>query len=121
MQFARVKRGELTKMVHENDEWRLKKHVLPFFKSYTVDKIDYFALELFLRKVSEDKLSQSTKIAYMSIVKKVLTYAKQKGLIKELPAFPKLKKEDSPRGWFTTREYRNHHPIPSRSSSYESR
>lgn len=106
MQNARVKRGELTKMVHDNDEWRLKKHVLPFFQAYDVNKIDYFALELFLRKVSEDKLSQSTKIAYMGIVKKVLTYAKQKELIKALPAFPKLKKEDSPRGWFNTREYR---------------
>lgn len=106
MQNARVKRGELTKMVHDNDEWRLAKHVMPFFRAYNVDKIDYFALELFLRKVSEGKLSQSTRIAYMGIVKKVLTYAKQKGLIKDLPAFPKLKKEDSPRGWFNTREYR---------------
>lgn len=106
MQLARVTRGELTKMVHDNDEWRLKKHVLPFFASYDVAKIDYFALELFLRKISEDKISNSTAIAYMGIVKKVLTYALKKELIKALPVFPKIKKEDSPRGWFTTREYR---------------
>ena len=59
MQKARVNRNELTKMVHDNDEWRLAKHVMPFFRAYDVDKIDYFALELFLRKVSEGKLSQS--------------------------------------------------------------
>lgn len=106
MQEARVKRGELTKMVHENDEWRLRKHVLPFFGKQEVGKIDFFALEQFLRKVAEDKLSQSTLIAYMGIVKKVLAYALKKGLIKTLPTYPKIKKEDSARGWFNTREYR---------------
>ena len=106
MQAARVARGELTKMVHDNDEWRLKKHVLPFFANYEVSKIDFFALELFLRKVSEDKISQSTTIAYMALVKKVLTHALKKEWIAALPIFPKIKKEDSPRGWFTTREYR---------------
>ena len=106
MQLARVTRGELTKMVHDNDEWRMKKHVLPFFRAYDIAKIDYFVLELFLRKVSEDKISQATKTAYMSIVKKVLQYALMKDLIKALPLFPKIKKEDSPRGWFDTKEYR---------------
>jgi hypothetical protein len=107
MQLARVTRGELTKMVHENDEWRLKKHVLPFFIKYDIGKIDFFALELFLRKISEDKkIGKTTAIAYMGIVKKVLSYALKRGLIKALPVYPKIKKEDSPRGWFTTREYR---------------
>ena len=106
MQLARVKRGELTKMVHDNDEWRLKKHVLPFFAKHEVGKIDFFALELFLRKVSEDNISNSTTIAYLGIVKKVLGYALKKEWIAALPVFPKIKKEDSPRGWFTTREYR---------------
>jgi len=105
MQSARVKRGELTKMVHENDEWRLRKHVIPFFAKYEVGQIDFFALEQFLRKVAEDKLSQSTLIAYMGIVKKVLTYAIKKELIKALPLFPKIKKVDSARGYFKTREY----------------
>ena len=106
MQLARVTRGDLTKMVHDNDEWRLKKHVLPFFANYEVGKIDFFALELFLRKISEDKISQSTTIAYMGLVKKVLGYALKKEWLAALPTFPKIKKEDSPRGWFTTREYR---------------
>ena len=106
MQLARVTRGELTKMVHDNDEWRLKKHVLPFFAKHDIGKIDFFALEQFLRKISEDKISQSTAIAYMGIVKKVLTYALKKDFIKALPVFPKIKKEDSPRGWFNTRDYR---------------
>lgn len=106
MQLARVTRGELTKMVHDNDEWRLRKHVLPFFAKHDIGKIDYFALEQFLRKISEDKISQATSIAYMGIVKKVLTYALKRAYIKSLPVFPKIKKEDSPRGWFNTREYR---------------
>ena len=107
MQLARVTRGELTKMVHDNDEWRLKKHILPFFRDYDIGKIDFFALELFLRKVSDDKkIGQTTAIAYMGIVKKVLTHALKREFIKSLPVFPKIKKEDSPRGWFNTREYR---------------
>jgi len=106
MQLARVTRKELTKMVHDNDEWRLKKHVLPFFRDYDIEKIDYFALELFLRKISEDNISKATANAYMGIVKKVMQYALKKELIKALPIFPKIKKEDSPRGWFSTREYR---------------
>jgi len=107
MQLARVTRGELTKMVHENDEWRLKKHVLPFFSKHDVTKIDFFALELFLRKISEDKnIGKTTAIAYMGLVKKVLSYALKRELIKALPTFPKIKKEDTPRGWFNTHEYR---------------
>lgn len=106
MQLARVQRNELTTMVHDNDEWRLKKHVLPFFSKYEVGKIDFFALELFLRKLSEEKLSQPTVIAYMGLIKKVLMYALQKDLIKSLPLFPKIKKQDTARGWFATREYR---------------
>lgn len=107
MQLARVTRGELTKMVHDNDEWRLKKHILPFFRDYDIGKIDFFALELFLRKVSNDKkIGQTTAIAYMGIVKKVLTHALKREFIKSLPVFPKIKKEDSPRGWFNTREYK---------------
>lgn len=106
MQLARVTRGELTKMVNDNDGYRMQKHVLPFFSKYDIAKIDFFALELFLRKVKEDKISNSTAIAYMGIVKKVLTYALLRGLIKSLPMFPKIKKKDSPRGWFSTHEYR---------------
>jgi hypothetical protein len=105
-QQARLERGEITKITHENDEWRLKKHLLPHFDSKKLSDIDYFSIEEFLTKLTKEKLSTATLTSYLGLIKKVLSYGQIRGAIETLPRIPRVKREDSPRGWFTTKEYR---------------
>lgn len=105
-QKDKVKREEITKMSHENDEWRLKKHVLPHFGDLRLEEVDYFCVERFLAKLTKEKLSAATVNAYVGLVRKVLSYGQLRGAITALPRLPKVKREDEPRGWFTTREYK---------------
>ena len=105
-QKARVERGEITKITHENDEWRLKKHLLPHFDSKKLSEIDYFLIEEFLTKLAKEKLSSATLTSYLGLIKKVLSYGQIRGAIETLPRIPRVRREDSPRGWFTAKEYR---------------
>jgi len=105
-QKDKVEREQITKITHENDEWRLKKHVLPHFGSLRLEQVDYFSVEQFLAKLTKEKLSAATVNAYIGLVRKVLSYGQLRGAITALPRLPKVKREDEPRGWFTAREYR---------------
>lgn len=42
----------------------------------------------------------------MGLVRKVLSYGQLRGAIAALPRLPKVKREDEPRGWLTTQEYK---------------
>lgn len=55
-QKDKVKREEITKITHENDEWRLKKHILPHFGKLKLAEVDYFCVERFLAKLSKKTL-----------------------------------------------------------------
>ena len=105
---AKRERGELTKITYDNIKYRLDKLILPYFKAQDVGSIDYFTLEQYLTKLSnnEPKLSLSTITAYMGLVRKVLVYAARRGFLKGLPEFPRVGVKDTARGWFNTREYR---------------
>lgn len=105
-QATRVARGDLSQMLHQSDGYRLKNHILPFFQEYEIDHIDYFAMEKFHNVLAKLKLTSSTISSYFGLVRKILGYAVRKGFITSIPEFPKLKKEDKPRGWFPTKEYR---------------
>jgi integrase len=103
---AKCTRGQLTKVTYDNTRYRFDKFILPHFRSKDVQQIDYYALEKYLNKMSEQGLSSSTISAYMRLTRKVLVYAARRKLIASVPEFPKLKVEEKARGWFTTKEYR---------------
>ena len=105
-QRQRMERGEITRITQDNDEWRLKKHILPHFGSCLIAEVDYFAVEKFLATLTKEKLSSATLTAYIGLVRKVLSYAQLRGIITALPRLPKVKREDEPRGWFTAQEYK---------------
>ena len=105
-QDAMVKRGEMTAMMQQNDRYRLHKEVLPFFRDYDLKSIDYFVVEKFINKLSGDKLTPPTISNYLGLVRKTLGYAQRRGYIEAVPQFPKIKKVDAPRGWFTVAEYK---------------
>ncbi len=102
----KLSRGQLTKITYDNTRYRFDKFILPHFRSKDVQQIDYYALEKYLNKMSEQGLSSSTISAYMRLTRKVLVYAARRKLIASVPEFPKVRVEEKPRGWFTTREYK---------------
>lgn len=105
-QEGRRERGEISQTSHDNDVLRMRKHIKPFFGNFDVKDITYKRIEDFLGHIAKEGLAPATLNYYLGIIKKVLTYAQLRGLLSTIPSFPKVKKNDSPRGWFTTKEYR---------------
>ena len=105
-QEYQVKRNEMSAEMAQADKYRLEKEVLPFFRLLSVKDIDFFKLQAFMNKLTDDKLHGSTISNYMGLVSKTLKFAHRKGLISALPQIPKPEKVDSARGWFTANEYR---------------
>ena len=105
-QEFQVKRNEMSAEMAQADKYRLEKEVLPFFRLLSVKDIDFFKLQEFMNKLTDDKLHGSTISNYMGLVSKTLKFAHRRGLIAALPQIPKPEKVDSARGWFTANEYR---------------
>ena len=105
---AQFARGEVTKITHDNTEYRLFGTVIPFFRDYEVSAVTYEVLEEFLQQLSQrkPKLSGETINAYMKLAKRVLFEAQQRGMLPYLPQFPRIKKRPQPRDSFSVTEYR---------------
>lgn len=105
-QTARVARKEITHQSHQNDIYLLESKILPTFREMDVGEITYDELEKFVGTIGKTGLSPSSIQRYLGIVRKVLDYALNRNILQALPKFPKIKKRDEPRGWFTTDEYK---------------
>jgi len=110
---ARLERGELSQMKVDNDEYRLKKDLLPFFRNYELSQINYKVLNEFLQTLNDkeqgrDLSSNSLKI-YLSHIKTILKFGQRMGVINSLPMFPSIKTVDSTRSWFNSSEYSKLH------------
>jgi ribosomal protein L31E len=109
----KVQRGELAVRKLYNDEARLEKDLLPFFRRYEVAEIDYKTINDYLQHLNNDKelrnLSGSTLKIHLSHIKTILKYAQRMGVIQYLPAFPTIKTVDKPRSWFSSAEYSKLH------------
>ena len=105
---AQVARKELTQDTYQNAQYRLEKHILPFFGTKEMTEIHFEDLDSFLNTMSVQTppLSASTLSGYMKLVKRVFSYAHQCRDIEYIPAFPTLKGDHNARGYFNVREYR---------------
>jgi len=102
---AKLDRSEITRMTHDNLKYRFEKSVLPFFKKFDVQEIEYHDVQQYLEELSEGELSSATISAYLRIVRKVLVHAVRRRMIVSVPEFPVVKVNDVARGWFNTSEY----------------
>ena len=59
--------------------------------------------------LDKENLAAATLTYYLGLVKKVLSYAQRIEVLQNIPQLPRIKKRDSPRGWFTLTEYRRLH------------
>lgn len=104
MQAARVARQEISADAHRNDQYFLDATILPEFREMDIAEIKYDTLERFIGKIGT-RLSASSTQRYLGLIRKVLEYAANRQLLHAVPKFPKVQKQDSPRGWFRPEEY----------------
>ena len=105
-QARQIKRGELSEDMLDADKMRLDKDLLPHFAGTHISKIDYNAVDAFLDELKDERnLSQSTLKKYVVTIRKVLKEAERDGAINYIPALPTLKRNDTPRPWFSPKEY----------------
>ena len=100
-----IQRGERNEKINLNDRQKLKKDILPFFKGFNVKDITYKHLNAFVAKLSERGLKQATIKVHLNLIHKILMLAMREGIIEAAPMMPKVKLQDSPRGWLTSDEY----------------
>ncbi|QWD79880.1 phage integrase SAM-like domain-containing protein [Polynucleobacter sp. MWH-Spelu-300-X4] len=98
-------RNKLSKKSYEMLASRLQSHILPYFSGYAIDEIDFEKLNSFKNYLREFNLADVTIDQYFNALRKVFKLALTKNLITKIPEFPELKKESTPRGGFTAKEY----------------
>ena len=100
-----IERGERSEKLNINDEQKLVKDILPRFGKMNLKDITYKHLNQFASELSQRKLKPATINNHLNLVHKVLALGQRENLIQNIPQFPKIKREDSPRGWFNLDEY----------------
>jgi hypothetical protein len=103
---ARVRRGECRQSLIRDGEYILP-HLVEFFKSDHVKNINFQKIDDY-RKHMEAKVgkpSSATIKNHFIWLNKVLKHAISVGLMDKMPIFPKIRRKDNPRPWFTDPEY----------------
>jgi hypothetical protein len=88
-----------------NNRQILEKDMLPFFRGFNVKEIGHRQIVSYLARLNERQLAPSTLKVHLSLLRKILAVAQRDGLLDHLPSLPKIKLQDSPRGWFTADQY----------------
>ena len=104
-QKALIERGERNAKLNVNDEQKLKKDLLPFFKDFHVRDITFKHINDYVKTLADRELKPATIKVHLNLIHKILILASRKGLLDRLPVMPKVKTVDSPRGWFNEDEY----------------
>ena len=110
---ARLARGEVSQKKIDNDDYRLRKDLLPFFRKYEIREINYQLINEYISHLNQNKdertLSSNSIKVHLSHVKTILKFAQQMGVLQTLPAFPRIKTVDKPRSWLSSTEYSKLH------------
>lgn len=106
-QEAMINRGERGTRINIEDRKKLDKDILPFFATMGVGAITTATIEDYINEItSQRKLSPSTLSKHLIVIRKVLNEARKQGYISVLPPFPKIRRKDNPRPYFTLEEYK---------------
>lgn len=100
-----IKRGDRNPLMNINDKQKLQHDLLPFFKDFKINEINYKHINQFVDTLSSRNLSSSSIKNHLNLLHKIFQVALREGAIQNIPTFPKVKVRDYPRGWFTTEEY----------------
>ena len=101
-----IERGDRNKKLNVNDKQMLNADLLPYFRGFDIKNITYGHVSNYLNTISIRNLRPETLKKHTILIHKILTYAQREGLVDRVPTMPKVKLQDSPRGWFQTDEYK---------------
>jgi hypothetical protein len=113
LEYQQVKllRGELTQITQENDQNRLRRDILPFFRNFDISEVDFNVIDSYLTHLTVQvgrgrtgTLSNSSIQLHLTHIGKILRFAHRQGLIEKLPALPTVKRQDRSRDYFTPSE-----------------
>lgn len=112
----RVVEEQISDSKTKNDRYRLTNDLIPFFKKYQLNEIDYSILSQYFKYVNEKRLSQeyerlhsNTLKLHLSHLKQIFKHGAKLGVIQSLPVFPSFKTVDEPRTGFNKSEYTKLH------------
>jgi hypothetical protein len=105
-QGSLVKVGDIDSRNQNEDQKKLSKDVLPYFGTMDVSAITKQTINEYLASLVDQKLSKSTRNKHVGVIRKVLKYASDSGILKSLPTFPSIGQDSNPRSWFDRNEYR---------------
>ena len=100
-----IERGERSDKLNINDKQKLEKDILPRFGGMNLKDITYKHLNEYASLLSQRDLKPATINNHLNLIHKVLALGQRENLIQTIPQFPKVKREDAPRGWFNLDEY----------------
>jgi len=104
-QKQKINRGELNKKLNENDKAVLNKHLLPYFRGMDIRSVTYKHINNYLDTCLMHKLSPSTLKKHTNLISKILKLAVRENILDRTPPMPSIKLKDTPRGWFSLKEY----------------
>lgn len=100
-----IERGERSDKLNVNDKQKFDKDILPRFGGMNLKDITYKHLNQYVSELSKRDLKPATINNHLNLIHKVLSLGQRENLITTIPQFPRVKREDSPRGWFNLDEY----------------
>jgi integrase-like protein len=105
-QASRVAVEDLDVRAQYEDQKKLNKDILPFFRTMDVSQITKQTITDYLGSLNDRHLSKSTRNKHIVVIRKVLKHAADAGILKALPRFPTIGIDANPRSWFDRDEYK---------------
>lgn len=100
-----IDRGERNAKLNKNDQQKLEKDILPFFKGFDIKDVSFKHLNDYVGMLSKRNLAPATLKIHLNLIHKILVLAEREGLLDRTPVMPKIRSKDSPRGYFSEQEY----------------
>jgi integrase len=100
-----AKRGELSESYAGTQKQVIRNYITKYFNAYEISDVDFATLDDFKTFLYDKQLNSSSVKIHFSTLKKIFNYAQKHKLLKYAPLFPKVKREDNARGYFTLAEY----------------
>ena len=104
-QEVEIAQGELYSEKNKNERWTFNRYILPFFKDYDIKKIDADAIDAFKKYLADANLATTSQKSHLVLLSKILKQAVRKHYLHSVPLMPKVRVDDTPRGYFDSNEY----------------
>ncbi|TWD88504.1 hypothetical protein FB547_102206 [Variovorax beijingensis] len=103
---ARVQRGEIGRPTWQVMGNRLRAHVIPLLGAVPAQAFATSDAQRLIDHLGAQGFTSTTIAQYLVLLRKVLMHGVNIGVVRDVPAFPKVKVRSQPRGSFSVAEYR---------------